>query len=65
VLHNFDTGETWPRCESGSFERCEQRGEALLRELQKDYPDVGYALAAAGRRKLPNQNFFPAAENRL
>jgi hypothetical protein len=44
VLHNFKTGETWPRCESGGLERCEQGGEALLHELQKDYPEVGYTL---------------------
>ena len=33
-------GETWPRCESGGYEVCEEKGEALLRELQKAHPEI-------------------------
>jgi hypothetical protein len=44
LLHNFATGETWPRCQSDTFEKCEQRGQALLAELQKDHHDVIFVL---------------------
>jgi hypothetical protein len=44
LLHNFSTGETWPRCQSGTMEQCEQRGEALRRVLQKDHPEVVFVL---------------------
>jgi hypothetical protein len=44
LLHNFSTGETWPRCQSGGFDRCEQRGQALLKDLQKDHPEVVFVL---------------------
>lgn len=44
VLHNFVTGETWPRCDGGGLENCRKRAEGLLRELQKDHPDVAFKL---------------------
>jgi hypothetical protein len=44
LLHNFSTGETWPRCESDSFGQCEQRGQTLLRQLQKVHPEVTFVL---------------------
>lgn len=40
LLHNFSTGETWPRCQSGGMEQCERRGEALLKVLQTDHPEI-------------------------
>lgn len=42
LLHNFATGETWPRCDSGGIEACEQRGDKLLNELQKDHPEITF-----------------------
>lgn len=33
-------GDTWPRCETGGYDFCEKRGDALLRELQKAHPEI-------------------------
>ena len=44
VLHNFATGQTWPRCEVGGPESCERTGKMLVDELQKDHPEVRFIL---------------------
>lgn len=45
LLHNFATGETYPRCDTGGgVEECEKRGEALLNQLQKDHPEITFVL---------------------
>ena len=44
LLHNFATGETYPRCDSGGVDECEKRGEALLNNLQKDHPEITFVL---------------------
>jgi hypothetical protein len=44
VLHNFATGETWPGCQSGSHEQCEDRARTLLEQLQKDHSEVTFVL---------------------
>ena len=37
-------GDTWPRCERGGYDFCEERGEALLRELQKAHPEITFTF---------------------
>ncbi|HLL70224.1 MAG TPA: hypothetical protein VK363_02255 [Pyrinomonadaceae bacterium] len=34
------TGGTWPRCEDSGLDVCEERGEALLKELQRGHPEI-------------------------